>query len=228
MVMTAGDEMTPRVEECIERLERVYGIPHLKEKNPLDILVTTILSQNTTSKNTHRAFRQLKKAYPDYETLLKAPDKDIASYIRLGGLANTKARRIKEALGIVKRDNNALDLQFLEDMEPDEALNYLLALPGVGPKTAAVVLLFAFGKLFMPVDTHVNRLSRRLGFVPSDASIGEAQSILETITPREKYCSLHVNLIRHGRAICKARSPLCHECVLEDICPSSTVLSHKG
>ena len=78
MVMTAGDEMTPRVEECIERLERVYGIPHLKEKNPLDILVTTILSQNTTSKNTHRAFRQLKKAYPDYETLLKAPDKDLS------------------------------------------------------------------------------------------------------------------------------------------------------
>ncbi|HNT72131.1 MAG TPA: endonuclease III, partial [Methanothrix sp.] len=102
-----------------------------------------------------------------------------------------------------------------------------VSLPGVGPKTAAVVLLFAFQMPLLPVDTHVNRLSRRLGFVPAGASIEEAERILETITPREKYCSFHVNLIRHGRAVCRARSPSCGACVLAEICPSADGAGQK-
>ena len=217
-----------RLFECIRLLERVYGTPGPARFGPVDILVTTILSQNTTSANTHRAFEKLKSAYPDYETLLGASDEEIADHIRCGGLANIKAGRIREALERIRNDAGSIDLEFLTKMEPEASQSYLLALPGVGPKTAAVVLLFGFGMPLFPVDTHVNRLSRRLGFVPEDASIKEAQAILEKMTPREKYCSFHVNLIRHGRAVCKARSPRCDECVLKDICPYPDAPSQKG
>ncbi|MEA2046751.1 MAG: endonuclease III [Euryarchaeota archaeon] len=212
------DDMTDRLLRCADLLEQVYGSPGRVESDPVDVLVRTILSQNTTSLNTRRAFSRLKEAYPDYRSLLDAPDSEIAGQIRRGGLANTKAERIRGALEAIKRDAGAIDLGFLGRMDKEDAREYLLALPGVGPKTAAVVLLFAFGMQTMPVDTHVNRVSRRLGFVPPEASIEEAQRLLEKMTPPEMYCSLHVNLIRHGRTRCKAKNPLCEECVLEEIC----------
>jgi endonuclease-3 len=222
--MTHSD-MAARIAKCIELLERAYGVPRLSDRDPVDILVRTILSQNTTSANTHRAFERLKKAYPHYDLLLKAPEEEIAQHIRQGGLANIKANRIKETLERIKEDAGFVNLDFLENMELEKARSYLLALPGVGHKTTAVVLLFAFGMPTMPVDTHVNRVSRRLGFVPPEASIEEAQRLLEKITPPEKYCSLHVNLIRHGRNTCKARSPLCQECFLKEICDYRKSLS---
>jgi len=223
------DVDTPdRIARCIDILERVYGVPGPARSGPVDLLVTTILSQNTTSANTHRSFAQLKKAYPDYESLLEAPDYEVADHIREGGLANIKAGRIKAALEKIKKDTGSIDLAFLKDMEVSEARDYLISLPGVGPKTASVVLLFSFGMSLMPVDTHVNRLSRRLGFVPQKVSIEEAQHRLEEMTPREKYCSLHVNLIRHGRAVCKARSPHCDECVLREICLHPSLSAQKG
>jgi len=224
----ATKDACDRLFECIRRLEGVYGLPGPLKSGPVDILVTTILSQNNTSANTHRAFEKLKSAYPDYETLLGATDEEIAGHIRCGGLANIKAGRIKEALERIRNDAGSIDLEFLTEMGPEAAQDYLLALPGVGPKTAAVVLLFGFGMPRLPVDTHVNRLSRRLGFVPEGASIKDAQIVLEKIVPREKYCSFHVNLIRHGRAVCKARSPRCGECVLRDICPYPDAPSQKG
>lgn len=238
-----------RLRKCIDLLEGVYGLPRSRGSGPVDLLVQTILSQNTTSANTHRAFENLKRRYPDYQTLLDAPDEEVARQIRCGGLANIKTKRIKEALEkirargggeerqvgaeTVKRDEMAgetgtIDLDFLKDADPKEARNYLLTLPGVGPKTAAVVLLFAFKMPLLPVDTHVNRLSRRLGFVPEEASIDEAERILEEITPQDKYCSFHVNLIRHGRAVCKARSPSCDECLLRGICPFPDRAGQKG
>jgi len=217
-----------RLRRCIDLLEGVYGLPKSRGSSPVDLLVQTILSQNTTSANTHRAFENLKKRYPDYQALLDAPDEEVARTIRCGGLANIKTKRIKEALEVIKARAGSMNLDFLKDANPEEARNYLLTLPGVGPKTAAVVLLFAFNMPLLPVDTHVNRLSRRLGFVPEEASLEEAERILEAITPREKYCSFHVNLIRHGRAVCSARSPSCDDCVLREICPYPDRAGQKG
>ncbi|HSD58139.1 MAG TPA: endonuclease III [Methanotrichaceae archaeon] len=210
--------MNSKAEQCIEILEDLYGVPQAGDIDPLDLLVQTMLSQNTTDTNSFQAFRNLKTAYPNYEDLLAASDEDIAELIRVGGLAETKARRIKEALIKIKRDAGAIDLSFLASMSREGAEEYLLALPGVGPKTTAVVLLFAFGFPVMPVDTHVHRVSGRLGLVPEGASIKETQRILEEIVPQDKYLSLHLNLIWHGRRICKARGPKHEECALRTLC----------
>jgi endonuclease-3 len=210
--------MNSKVEKCIEILEDLYGVPQAGYIGPLDLLVQTMLSQNTTDTNSFQAFRNLKTAYHDYEDLLAASDEDIAELIKVGGLSEMKARRIKEALIKIKRDAGAIDLSFLASMNRVEAEDYLLSLPGVGPKTAAVVMLFAFSIPVMPVDTHVYRVSRRLGLVPEGASIKETQRVLEVIVPQGKYLSLHLNLIRHGRRICKARSPRHEECALRALC----------
>ncbi|MDD1739327.1 MAG: endonuclease III, partial [Methanothrix sp.] len=134
-----------RVADCIARLEEEYGIPRPDDEDPVDLLVKTILSQNTSDTNSLRAFAQLKSRFPDYETLLAAPDEAVADSIRSGGLAEIKARRIKEALNRIKEDNGEITLASLAGMKKEVAMSYLLSLPGVGPKTASIVLLFAFG-----------------------------------------------------------------------------------
>jgi endonuclease-3 len=213
--------MIPRkskVKKCIEILENLYGIPQVEQIDPVDLLVATILSQNTTDKNSLRAFGKLKTSYPNHDSLLSAPETEIEEKIRVGGLAEMKAKRIKAALEKIKADAGSVDLGFIRNMEMDAAKEYLLSLPGVGPKTAAVVLLFAFHIGTMPVDTHVFRVSRRIGLVPENASIEKAQAVMEKLTPSDKYMSLHINLIRHGRLICKARNPIHSDCALRDIC----------
>lgn len=207
-----------KVKRCIEILERLYGIPEPEEQDPLDLLILTILSQNTTDVNSLRAFRLLKSAYPRYQDLTDAPLKEVEEKIRVGGLAEIKSQRIVEVLRKVQEDSGAFDLRFLAGMTKEDADRYLQSLPGVGPKTSSVVLLFSFGFAALPVDTHVFRVSRRLGLVPEEAGIAEAQRILEAITPREKYFSLHLNLIRHGRRVCRARGPLHQQCELREIC----------
>jgi endonuclease-3 len=188
-----------QVKRCIEILEGIYGIPEPEEQDPLDLLILTILSQNTTDVNSLRAFRLLKSAYPKHQDLIAAPLKDIEEKIRVGGLAEIKSQRIVETLRKIQKDTGAIDLHFL-------------------PKTASVVLLFSFGFATLPVDTHVFRVSRRLGLVPEKSSITETQRLLEAITPPEKYFSLHLNLIKHGRRICRARGPLHEQCDLREIC----------
>ncbi|MCJ7446027.1 MAG: endonuclease III [Methanotrichaceae archaeon] len=207
-----------KAEIIIELLEGLYGQPVAKHMNPLDLLVCTILSQNTTDVNSIRAFNRLKEAYPYYEALLYAPNHEICEKIRVGGLGEIKTHRIKEALKKVKKDFGSIDLESLRSKDKDSAKEYLLSLPGVGPKTASVVMLFSLQLLAMPVDTHVYRVSRRLGIIPDKSSIKVAQEILERITPPSKYLSLHINLIRHGRKICRARNPLHNQCNLQDIC----------
>jgi endonuclease-3 len=210
--------MRSKVEQCIEILENIYGVPQAEEIDPVDLLVQTILSQNTTDTNSLKAYGRLKTAYPHYETLIAAPTSEVAEQIKVGGLADVKAQRIKDALKQIKRDSGTIDLQFLAGFGKEKAKEYLLSLPGVGPKTTAVVLLFAFGFPIMPVDTHVFRVSRRLGLVPEKSSLKEAGRILEEITPQDKYLSLHLNLIKHGRRICRARGPLHEKCALLHIC----------
>jgi len=207
-----------RVRACIDLLEETYGVPLACSVDPLDLLVATILSQNTTDVNSLRAFGRLRSAYPDYEDLIRAPQEEVVSAIRVGGLAEIKAQRIREALEKILSQAGEMDLGFLGEMDVEEARSFLISLPGVGPKTAAVVLLFGFGLPTMPVDTHVYRLSRRLGLVSEEAGIEEVQRELERAVPQEKYLSLHLNLIRHGRRICRARSPLCDQCSLREIC----------
>lgn len=207
-----------KVEACIRILEKQYGVPQPEEIGPVDLLVMTILSQNTSDTNSLRAFGNLKTEFSDYEQLLAAATETVAGSIRAGGLAEIKAKRIKETLLKIKTDKGAIDLGFLGDMGKDAAMQYLLSLPGVGPKTASVVLLFAFGQPFLPVDTHVYRVSRRLGLVAEDISLEKSQTILEKIVPVEKYLSIHLNMIRHGRLICRARGPRHEECALRLYC----------
>jgi len=218
MHVLSGKDVEQKAAKCIAILEKEYGVPKPDEIDPVDLLVMTILSQNTSDTNSLRAFALLKKAFCDYEKLLAAPDEAVADRIRPGGLAETKTQRIKEALVKIKQDAGAISLSFLADMGREEAMQYLLSLPGVGPKTASVVLLFAFGKPFLPVDTHVYRVSRRLGLVAEDVRPEKAQQILERIVPVEKYLSLHLNLIKHGRLICRARGPKHEDCALRNCC----------
>jgi endonuclease-3 len=207
-----------KVADCIALLEKEYGIPLPDEEDAVDLLVKTILSQNTSDANSLPAFAQLKSAFPDYELLLRAPDNAIAHCIRRGGLAEIKSRRIKAALERIKEEQGEISLASLAGMKKEKAMDYLIQLPGVGPKTASIVLLFSFGMPFLPVDTHVFRLSRRLGLVEEKANPEKAQKKLEEIVPPEKYASFHLNLIRHGRQVCHARGPRHNQCCLQSCC----------
>ena len=210
--------ISEKARQCILMLEEIYGAPTASKADPLDLLVMTILSQNTTDVNSLKAYSCLKSAYPDYEDILISHQLDLAQLIRVGGLGEIKAQRIKEALHRIRQDSGSLDLSFLEGMSKGAAMEYLLTLPGVGIKTASVVLLFGFGFPFMPVDTHVRRVSQRLGLTTRGASFEKTRATLERTVPPEKYLSLHLNLIRHGRSICRARRPLCEQCALRATC----------
>lgn len=213
------DEMEKqKVADCIALLEKEYGIPRPDEEEPVDLLVKTILSQNTSDANSLPAFAQLKSAFPDYESLLRASDEAVAQSIRRGGLAEIKAKRIKAALERIRKEQGEICLASLAGMKKEQAMDYLLRLPGVGPKTASIVLLFAFGMPFLPVDTHVFRLAQRLGLVEEKANPEKAQKKLERMVPSDKYISFHLNLIRHGRQVCHARGPRHEKCCLQDCC----------
>ena len=213
------DEMEKqKIADCIALLEKEYGIPRPDEEEPVDLLVKTILSQNTSDANSLPAFARLKRAFPDYESLLRATDEAVSQSIRRGGLAEIKAKRIKAALKRIKEEQGEISLAALAGMNNEQAMDYLLRLPGVGPKTASIVLLFAFGMPFLPVDTHVFRLSRRLGLVEEKANPEKAQKMLERIVPPDKYVSFHLNLICHGRQVCHARGPSHEKCCLQGCC----------
>lgn len=214
----AHNSVRQRAARCVSLLEGQYGIPQAERRDPVDLLVMTILSQNTSDTNSLRAFARLKSIFSDYERVLAAADEAVAESIRAGGLAEIKARRIKEALLMIKQDAGAISLSFLADMQKEKAMAYLLSLPGVGPKTASVVLLFAFSMPFLPVDTHVYRVCHRLGLLDEAVALEKAQSILERVVAVDKYLSFHLNLITHGRRICRARNPRHEECALRDCC----------
>ncbi|HEX2924470.1 MAG TPA: endonuclease III [Chloroflexota bacterium] len=208
-----------RIDEIGRLLESEYGRPAPRRKlRPLDELILTILSQHTTDANSGRAFERLKSAFPSWEEARDAEPDEIAEAIRCGGLARIKAVRIKQLLQHLDAELGRLDLDFLCDMEMEEARRYLLGLEGVGPKTAACVLLFSCNLPAFPVDTHVHRVSRRLGLIPPTASAEDAHQILQKAVPVGEVYSFHVNLITHGRRVCKAQRPLCDQCVLAPHC----------
>jgi endonuclease-3 len=214
---------TPRrVRVILSRLRKRFGeLERPRAVDPLDELVLTVLSQHTSDVNAARAFADLRSAYPTWQAAAEAPTEALANAIRRGGLANTKAPRIRSILREVHRREGAFDLSALSDMSDLDARTYLTSLPGIGPKTAAVVLSFALGRDTIPVDTHVHRASRRLGLVPSRSSAERADRILHDLVPSGLRTPLHVALIRLGREICRAPVPRCGACPLRDLCPSA-------
>jgi endonuclease-3 len=218
--MSSNNELLrAKIEEVQRRLLEAYGEPRLRDPSPpLDALVGAILSQNTNDANSGRAFTRLRQHFPDWAQVRDAPTEDVIAAIRLAGLANQKGPRIQKALRHITEERGELSLDFLADLPLEEARSWLVSLDGVGPKTAAIVLLFSLGRPAFPVDTHVHRVSRRLGLIGERVSAERAHQLLEAQVPSPWYYSFHMNLVRHGRQVCQARKPKCDACVLNDVC----------
>lgn len=187
-------------------------------KDPIGELVKTILSQNTSDVTSFRAFDNLKKRFKSWENLRKADVSAIRREIKIAGLSNIKAPRIKEALNEIVRRRGSLELDFLERLSKHEGYAFLRSIKGVGPKTAAIVLLFSFNKPVMPVDTHIFRVMKRLGFIGDNMTREKAQEYLTAALPGNTIKEFHVHLIMHGRQICTARDPKCPICGLKMLC----------
>ena len=211
------------------KLEEAYGQPQWRQHlAPVDELVSTILSQSTSDINRDKGFYALKERYPQWVDLLDAPVEDVIETIRPAGLANQKGPRIQEALRFIVAQKGELSLDFLADMPLDEAKDWLVQIKGVGIKTASIVLLFAFGRPLFPVDTHVQRITKRLGLIGPKVSAEKAHYLLEEIGDPSTFYALHLNLIHHGRTICLARNPRCERCVLQEDCDYYQALKAKS
>lgn len=207
------------VGEILARLEPLYGVAEWKPRaEPLEELIHCILSQHTSDANSFRAYESLRKAFPTWQAIVEAPIEKVAEAIRSGGLANQKAPRIQAVLKAIYEARGAYDLNWLAELPTQEARQFLLSLPGIGPKCAAIVLCFALGRPVIPVDTHVFRVSWRLGLIPRSLGEAKAHDALERIVPEPLVYRFHVALIRHGRAVCKAPRPRCEACPLTDLC----------
>src|SRR5215210_3423538 len=203
----------------IQNLERTYGVPeNRRASDPLDMLVKIILSQATSDTNSDRTFAALKKRFPTWDAALRARTSTIAETIRAGGLANQKAAVIKDVLRQIKEEHGALNLDFLHDLSNEEAMRYLAQFRGIGPKTIACTLLFACLREVFPLDTHIFRVLRRIGLIPQKCTDARAHEIMNRIVPPGKFYSFHVNLIRHGRKLCRPRDPLCERCTIVEYC----------
>jgi endonuclease-3 len=214
------DNQRARAQKIRAILIDKYGMPEWREHlPPLDELVSTILSQNTNDTNRDRAFDALNKTFPDWESVRDAETDAVIETIRPAGLANQKGPRIQQVLKQISEECGSLSLDFLKQWPAEEAKKWLLRFKGVGPKTAAIVLLFSLGKPAFPVDTHVQRVSGRLGLRPAGMSAEKTHDHLANILPPESYYDMHLNLIRLGREICHARNPECEACPLKNQCP---------
>lgn len=200
-------------------LSRAYGpLPPRRSGDLIGELVATILSQNTSDVNSGRAYRSLRRRFPAWSAVAEAPVREIARAIRSGGLANIKAPRIRDALRHIREREGRLSLARLSRMSDREAVEHLTSLHGVGIKTAACVLLFAMNRPVMPVDTHVHRVTRRLGWIPDRTPPERAGALLESFVPPRLIYGTHIYLVWHGRRTCKARRPRCGECVIARHC----------
>lgn len=218
----------PTPAEVIERLRGLYGQPEWRPHGDATAeLVLTLLSQNTSDTNSGRAFTRLLQRFPDWQSVVEAPLSEVEDAIRPGGLAPTKAPRLQAMLAEVKARTGGFDLGFLAGMPVEEAREWLRSLPAVGPKTAACVLLFGLGMPGLPVDTHVFRVSTRLGLVDEKLGPDKAQTLLEALVPPEDHFGFHILLIRHGRHMCSARAPACDLCPLRPDCPAAATLYRR-
>jgi endonuclease-3 len=218
-----------RVRAIHRRVLRHFGsLAPPRRSDPLDELILTVLSQNTSDTNSFRAYESLRATFPTWEAVAAARPSVVASSIRSGGLSNVKAPRILAILRTIQEREGHLDLSLLRGKSDADARDYLTSLPGVGPKTAAIVLAFSLDRPALPVDTHIHRVASRLGLIPPKSSAAKAQDILEAITPVDIRVAMHVGLIRLGREICKPGRPRCEVCPLVDLCPTApTILGEK-
>jgi endonuclease-3 len=213
-------------------LVQTYGVPESHpDHDALGGLIATILSQHTSDVNSERAYSNLRAAFPTWEAVRDAPTEAVAEAVRSGGLARLKAERIQQVLHVLSERQHGkglLSLNELDLLDLEQAEAYLRALPGVGPKTAAAVLLFSLGRPAFPVDTHVWRVTRRLGLIGPRVSADAAHALLEPAIPAEWRHTMHVDLIRHGRQICHAQRPACQRCPLRAECEYywATVVAH--
>jgi endonuclease-3 len=221
---TPDNTLTATIMEIHQQLLDLYGDPpHQPDGDPLAALVNTILSQNTNDRNRDIAFAALRAQFPTWEAVRDATPDAIIDAIRPAGLAPTKGPNIQAALRQITEErggpsDGTLSLDFLETLPLEEARQWLMDLNGVGPKTAAIVLLFALGRPAFPVDTHVHRVTRRLGLIPQNTSREKAHTLLEALVPPDLYWTFHLNLIAHGRQVCHARQPACDACPLQAQC----------
>jgi endonuclease-3 len=185
----------------------------------LDVLVETVLSQNTSNANSSAGYRQLRRRFRTWNAVADAPTGEVEECIRISGLSRIKAPRIQKILRQIADQRRHATLEFLRDLDVEQANQYLQSFDGVGPKTAACVLMFSFNMPIFPVDTHIHRIAIRLGLVPARSSAADVQRILTPmIAPGDRY-AMHILLIAHGRKTCSARSPKCEWCGLFDLCP---------
>lgn len=201
-----------------ERLRKLYGVPQWTKLDGVSELVSTILSQNTNDGNRDLAYTRLHARFPTWEQVRDAPADQVVDAIRPAGLANQKGPRIQAALRLITRERGALNIDFLAEMPVQEARQWLTSINGIGPKTAAIVLLFCYDKAAFPVDTHIHRVTRRLGLIGEKVSAEQAHDILEALCPDHAYGTFHINIIKHGREVCHARGPECERCPLQDVC----------
>jgi endonuclease-3 len=217
--MEAPKRIRAKVRKITLLLERQCGTPRRERREDLlSVLIETILSQNTNDRNRDMAYQRLKTRFPRWEYVLKAETKSIVSAIRPGGLAEQKARRIREILRWIKNREGKLSLAFLNKMGSEEIKKTMGVLKGMGPKTIHCLLLFGLGREAFPVDTHVLRVGKRLGLIPEGMDAGKAHEWMAAYVPMKKSLSLHLNLIRFGRSVCKAKKPSCSICFLDKEC----------
>ena len=218
-----------KMAKVVRVLDDLYG-PEAWDgpRNPLDTLIKTILSQNTNDVNRDRAYAGLRRRFATWEGVLGADVEAIAEAIRPGGLANQKARNIRDFLAWLKAERGALNLDFLCGMAPEEAVSLLCQRRGIGIKTVCVTLMFACGKDVFPVDTHIHRISRRLGLIPETCTAERAHELLPPLIPEGKALSLHVNMLEFGRRVCHARNPDCDRCPLRAECLYVKRIAHSA
>jgi endonuclease III len=211
------------IREIYRRLARHFGpLDPRRRLDPLEELTLTVLSQNTSDVNSDRAYAAMRARFPTWEALAEADLTELAKTIRLGGLANIKAPRLVAILREIReREGGALDLSWMRRASSDRVREYLESLPGVGPKTAACVLAFSLGRPALPVDTHVHRVARRLGFLDERTDAAKAHRVMEELVPARLRIRMHVGMIRLGRTICRAGRPACQVCPLQDLCPTA-------
>jgi endonuclease-3 len=213
------NNLRQRAIEVHRRLLSKYGEPDWRQSlSILDELVSTILSQNTNDVNRDRAFMRLKERYRTWDEVRDAKVEEVIDLIRPAGLANQKGPRIQEILCQVTAERGSLDLDFLKDLPHEQAMSWLVKFKGIGPKTASIVLLFSLDKPAFPVDTHIYRVTGRLGLRPEKASVEQAHVLLAELFPPETYKASHLNLIRLGRDVCHPRRPDCENCILNSLC----------
>jgi endonuclease III len=200
------------------RLLKLYGVPKWHRIDGVSELVSTILSQNTNDGNRDLAYTRLRARLPTWEQVRDAPPDLVVDAIRPAGLANQKGPRIQAALKRITVERGALNIDFLADLPVEQAREWLTNINGVGPKTAAIVLLFCYDKAAFPVDTHIHRVSGRLGLIGPKVTADQAHDIMLALCPQGQHGTFHINIIRHGREICHARGPECERCPLTDLC----------